>query len=118
MKLMKRVKFFLLSPIVILCSCSAVAHQRYEETLRDVKSVAIPGRDMYSVKSELKKRGYGVYGPYDPTKLGNRFCMDVYHGATPGSINGVLYASGIASNGPPSGILIDSNGQGRVVNVR
>ncbi|RYD73833.1 MAG: hypothetical protein EOP84_20915 [Verrucomicrobiaceae bacterium] len=93
-------------------SCGAVDNQKYNEHLKVIESVAAPGRNIYSVKSELEKKGYEVSDPYDPTKLGKVLWMNVLYGSTPGFADGVLYAAGLPDTGAPGSIVVKAGNNG------
>lgn len=94
------------------CGCGAVDQQQYKKHLREIESVATPGRNIHAVKSDLERKGYEVSDPYDPTKLGKALWMNVHYGSTPGFADGVLYAIGLPDNGPPGSVVIEADNNG------
>ena len=102
---------------MFVCSCTATS-SRYEESLREVKSIATPGRSVHSVKSDLEGRGYEVSKPYDPTKHGKVLWMNVSYGSSLGALDGLLYASGAPDLGPPGSILVHADNAGTVIGVK
>ncbi len=110
-------KLLLFTVIPLMCSCVTIT-THYNEHLNVVKSVAAPGRNIYSVKIDLEKKGYDVSDPYDPTKLGKVLWMNVRWGASPGVIDGMLYASGLPDKGQPNSIIVKSDRRGKVIGVK
>lgn len=98
--------------------CSSIKSAEYEKNLRVVNSIAAPGRNIDSVRSEIKSRGYDVSDVYYSNKFKESKFFEVRYGSSPGLIDTALYSAGLPDSGQPTMILVEADSKGVVTGVR